>query len=192
MDRDELLERLRRVLDDESYERAQRDIESLDLAGGESHWLAEVIEAADRLSLPEVPAVLSQDLKNITAGDDLVAPYEAHLVSDTRIHRELAGVRGGNASEGWSLSYTSEVADLVVDVSKDKSGNLAVEGQMMAHGATASAYRASVAGPQEVTAEGDRLGRFDLGTLKPGSYDLTISNGLIAVTTVLELGDPGS
>lgn len=59
----------------------------------------------------------------------------------------------------------------------------------MAHGASASAYRASVTGPKTVSAEGDRLGRFDLGRLEPGRYDLTLSNGRIEMSAVLDLDE---
>ena len=186
MNRDELLRRLARILDDESLHQAVRDLERLDI-DDTTHWLTQIVEAAEALPLPEVPPVLSQDLKNLIAKDRLITAVEAQLVSDTRIDRQLAGVRGAETGEGWSLSFTSEVADLVIDVWPEPSGALAVEGQVMAHGATASAYRASVAGPKSVAVEGDRLGRFDLGQLDPGRYDLTVSNGRIQLSAVLDL-----
>ena len=190
MDRDELLNRLARVLDQDSLDRAARDLEAFENAGGDTHWLAQVVEAADRLPLPEVPAILTQDLKNLIADDHLTSVVEARLVSDTRIHRALAGVRGADATDGWSMSFTSETADLVVDVWPKGSGQLAVEGHVMAHGAATSAYRASAVGPHTVQAEGDRLGRFDLGVLPPGRYDLVVSNGLMELSAVLDLEDP--
>ena len=142
--------------------------------------------------MPEVPPVLTQDLKNLMGDTGLAAVYQAQLVSDTRIHREMAGVRGGDASEAWSLSFSSEVADVVVDVWPDESGLIAVEGHVMGHGAASSAYRASAVGPQSVEVEGDRLGRFDLGMLTRGRYELLISNGQVEVSAVLDLEDPST
>lgn len=188
MDREAMLEALARVLDAESLEKAKADLDSMELA--DSHWLAQVLQAAATLPLPEVPPVLTQDLKALMQTDDLIAAFDAHLVADSRSQHQLAGVRGTDQSQGWSLSFTSEIADLVIDVWPDPSGRFNVEGQVMAYGAAESAYRASVSGPQEVHADGDGLGRFELGVLEPGSYRLNVGNGRIELSAVLDLEEP--
>jgi len=183
--RDELLEILGGVLDEESFQRAKHDIDQLDLTD-DSHWLLQVLRAARALPLPEVPPVLSQDLKALM-GDALIAAFDAELVADTRTQRPLVGVRGAGLVDGWSLSFTSEVADLVVDVWPDSSGRFSVEGHVMAYGAAESAYRASATGPQDVEVEGDRLGRFQLGRLEPGRYDLKVFNGQVELTATIDI-----
>lgn len=188
MDRDTILEALAKVLDDETFAQAKAELDTMEIA--ESHWLAQVLQAALTVPMPQVPPVVTQDLKSLMRDDDLIAAFDAHLVADSRANAQLVGVRGADQSEGWSLSFTSEVADLVIDIWPDSTGRLSVEGQVMAYGAAESAYRAAVSGPQDAAADGDRLGRFELGALEPGSYNLKVGNGRIELSAILNLEEP--
>lgn len=187
MNRTELLARLAAVLDSEAFARAAQDIESL--AVGENHWLVRVLEAATDLPLPEVPEVVTQDLKALFPHEGLVLALEAILVSDSRQVSGLVGVRGAPVGQGWSLTYASEAADLVIDIWPAGEGQLEVEGQVMAYGAAESAYRASIRGSRSVDVEGDRLGRFLLGSLPPDRYRLTVGNNKVELTMDLDLTD---
>lgn len=189
MERDDLLRRLERLFGREAIEGVDADLDSI--AKGESlpRWLEDLVTAAEALPLPEVPAVVSQDLHRLFDQAELAESHTATMVRDSRSERDLVGVRGADGGEGWTLSYTSPVADVVIDVWPEPDGSRRVEGQVLGHGAFTSAYRAVVRGPVELSADGDRLGRFDLGGLDPARYTVDLSDGRIRLALDLDLSE---
>jgi len=191
MDRAEILRRLARVVREDTLAIVAAE---LDAPGGldePPRWLNALLEAAEYLPLPEVPPVVGQDLRRVFSGPALPERYRAVLVTDSRTDRRLVGVRGDAGTSGWSLSFTSEVADLVVDVWPAADGGYEVEGQVMPHAVKPSAYRVIARGPQTARAEGDRLGRFRLGKLVPGRYDLAAADGRIEISAAFNLDEGG-
>ncbi len=187
MDQQLLLQKLRRLLGPEGLETVGADMDALERDGRLPGWLLRLADAAEELPLPEVPPVVTQDLKRLFDGNALLESQHATLIRDSRYQRDLVGVRGTDAAEGWSMSYTSEMADVVLDLWPQADGTLSLEGQVMAHGAAESAYRAHVTGPVEATAHGDRLGRFRIDSLTPGSYTVVVGNGTIELSLDAEL-----
>lgn len=175
--RRELIDKLRRLLGPEGLEAAGVDVSALERGGRLPDWLEHLVQAAETLPLPEVPPVVSQDLHRIFDVVISVESERAVLVRDTRDQRALAGVRGSDTSEGWSMIYTSPSADVVLDVWPQPDGSLDVGGHVMAHRSAESAYRATLDGPTPARADGDRLGRFRVAPLEPGRYTMVIGNG---------------
>ena len=190
MNREEMLRRLARLLDPESFSEAIEDIDALEADGQLPHWLTQLAQAAETLPLPDVPAVVSQDLRQMFGEAALVEAYRATLIRDSRHHRPLVGVRGGTAADDWSMLYTSEAADVVIDIWPREDGNFDLEGHVMERRAADSAYRARVTGPVEVHVDGDRLGRFSVPSLLPGSYRIVVGNGEIELSFDADLGEP--
>lgn len=157
---------------------------------GERHWLEDVFEAAEFLPLPEVPPLVTRELKALARPAAALAIHEAELVRDTRIDRSLAGVRGGVHDSGWSLTYASEVADLLIDVWPLESGELALEGQLLPHAELAGAVRATAGGRTTETVGGDELGRFRFDALAADEYRLSVDDGVIAVVATVALRGP--
>ena len=190
MEREELVTKLRRLLGDEGLEEAVVDLAALERHSELPEWLARLARAAEALPLPEGPPVVTQDIKRLFDASSLIESQEATLVSDTRFQRDLVGVRGADGVEGWSMTYTSEMADVVLDVWPQDDGTVSLDGQVMAHGAAASAYRAKVNGPSSTSVSGDRLGRFHVESLLPGPYSVIVDNGRIELELRADLGDP--
>ncbi len=187
--RDEILERLERLVDAQTYAAIRRDLEAADAAGADASWLAQLLTAAQHLPLPEVPPVLRQELRDMFGERPLPTTHEAVVVFDSRETRDLAGVRGAPTTEGWSLTYTSPVVDVALDVWNEGT-SFDVEGHVMAHGEESAAYRAFAVGPTSHRVDGDALGRFRLTGLQTGTYQLQIGNSRFDVSMALDLGEP--
>lgn len=186
MDRETLLLRLGEQLSPEVLEDLRAYLESNDNAGPDDTWLHEVLRAIEALPLSQVPPVVSQDLRDLFDETALLHSHRAVLVTDTRRDRMFVGVRGNSPNDGWSLTYSCEVADILLDVWPAVSG-VDVEGQVMTHGGRALAYRASVDGPVTQHADSDQLGRFRFESLAEGSYDLVVSNRRVQIALPLVL-----
>ena len=183
----EILARLERVLGGEELAELEVELRAF-RSRGERHWIEDFLAAAEALPLPEVPPVLSRDLRSLIEGPKQLESHVAELVRDSRSDRALTGVRGGDSGGGWSLTYTSEVADLVIDAWPQTSGDIVVEGQLMPHGHLAGAVRAKTLGPPPTVVGGDELGRFRFEGLTPTRHELVVDDGLIELTAELELG----
>ena len=189
MKRQELERRLLRLLGQEGLDNAAVDLAALEDGQELPYWLSQLVIAADALPLPEVPPVVSQDLHHLFESETLVEPHSAVLVRDTRVEKQLVGARGADVAQGWSLTYTSPVADVVLDMWPQHESSIDVVGHVMGHGRTENAYRASLLGPTSVKADSDRLGRFRFQGVLPGSYTLVIDNRQIELTLEVELGE---
>lgn len=188
MNRRRLLARLERVLNPEAFSAVLRDLEAADTAGTHAHWLEEVLAAAEHLPLPDVPPVLSQELRGLFGERPLPTTHQGVVVFDSRETGELVGVRGAAVGEGWSLTYTSPVVDVALDI-WNEGPHFDVEGHVMAHGGEPAAYRAFAVGATSHRVDGDALGRFRLSGLLAGEYQLQIGNNRFEVSMSLDLGD---
>lgn len=192
MNRDELTARLLRLLGAEGLRKAQVDLASLEHEGQLPDWLAQLVAAADALPLPEVPAVVSQDLRRLYESGRLLERHSAVLVRDTRVDRQLAMARGADVAEGWSMTYTSPVADVVLDLWPRSDETIELVGHVMGHAKTDSAYRATLSGPAEFKVSSDRLGRFRIESVPPGQYEIVIGDGDVEVTLHAEFETSGT
>lgn len=186
MELERLFATLRDKLSEEELTALEDEI-SAARSRGERHWLEDILEVAEWLPLPEVPPVVSRVLHSLIEGPRALESHAAELVRDTRRDRSLAGVRGNAVSDDWSLTYTSEIADLVIDVWPQPTGEIAVEGQLLPHAGLAGAVRASVSGPTTVRVDGDELGRFRFDQLSEDPYRIAVDDGRIEVTAHLDL-----
>lgn len=189
MNRKDLDRRLLRLLGPDGLEAASVDLARLEDEGELPEWLRRLVVAAEELPLPEVPAMVSQDLRDIFNSGDLVEPHAGVLVRDTRVDKQLVGARGADVAEGWSMTYTSPVADVVLDVWPQRGEEVEVVGHVMGHGRSETAYRARLTGPVDVAVDTDRLGRFRLRGIAPGSYTLVIANRQVELTLEADLGE---
>ena len=177
MDRDELLEELDRRLSREAMASVRRELERCEVTG-EEFWLEKVLRASQTLPMPTVPPMVSQDLRDLFRNDVLISRHPAVMIYDSRT-AELTGVRGADTLEGWSLTYTSEVADIALDV-WPQHASLDIDGQVLSHGGELLVWRAEVRSTEtgEVTssADGDHLGCFSLRGVAPGAHELALRN----------------
>lgn len=188
MNDETLSRRLERLLGPEGM----RDVGIVESADGElilPDWLEQLASAAAGLPLADVPPVVTQDLLRVFEVAPPRGREQAVLVRDTRTAGQLAGVRGSEAAEGWSMIYTSAVADVVLDVWPKDDGTVEISGQVMEHRELGTAYRASATGPIEATVAGDRLGRFQLPAMPRGTYELVVGNGDIEVALTADVNE---
>lgn len=166
---------LRELLGDAVVDQLLQDSSNAEIFEGDPAWIEDLLEARRALPLPEVPAVVSQDLRDLFDQELLVARHEAVLVADSRTDRRLAGVRGEASADGWSLTFVCEAADILLDVWPGQD-TVRVEGQVMTHGTEQTAFRAKATGPTSADAHSDRLGRFRFPDLERGDYEFVLSN----------------
>lgn len=186
MERSELLRRLRRLIERGEAPEFDDELRAAVESGELPRWLEQVVRAGERLSLPEVPPALSQQLRRMMDPPVLAEHHELELVHDSRRERRLVGVRGPESVRGWTLWYASRRADLVVDVLPvGRTGRFALEGQVLLHddeGDDPVAFRTHLRGPVDVDAATDWLGRFELGTVPEGRYVLRANEGRVELT----------
>ena len=99
-----ILRRLEAVLDPTEFhyllERLSRTSPDDD-SDQESAWLGHVVAAATTLPLQALPSELSIRLRTMFPPRPAMRHFEAVLTNDSRIERELVGVRGAADRDGW-------------------------------------------------------------------------------------------
>jgi hypothetical protein len=162
-------------------------------------WLQGFLATARAFPAPAPPPIVRQNLRQhfvrwskaraaLRADPQLV---DATLLFDSRQDLALAGVRGGDeAEEAYHLAFTTDVADLVLDVRRIGEGQVRLDGQvLLGDPSSAPVFAASAAGPGFTarTIDGDELGRFTLPAVPVGRCRLEVSNGEIVLRAELDL-----
>ena len=162
-------------------------------------WIREFRATAQALPLHDPPPLVRQDLQQhflrwrqaravLQQGP---VELQAMLLFDSRRDAVMSSVRAAElADDAIHLAYTTDVADLVVDV--QRSGRrLRLDGQvLLADPGSAPIFEATISGPDfsARTVDGDGLGRFSLGDVPEMVRRLWVSNGEIAIVADLDLG----
>ena len=121
-------------------------------------WLQGFLVTARAFPAPEPPPIIRQNLRQhfvrwskaraaLRPDPHLV---DATLLFDSRQDLALAGVRGGDEPEdAYHLAFTSDVADLVVDVRRIGDGQVCLDGQVLLGDTSAApVFAAKAAGPE--------------------------------------------
>lgn len=177
-DRAKIMRRLETVLDPAEFEQLQR-------GEPEAAWLERLVTAAETLALPAVPSDVSIRLRTIFPVPPPARRAEAILTNDSRIERELVGVRGSGDSAGWTLTYETDLGDLLVDVWSDGATH-DIEAQLMSTGRQAE-FSLSLTGPAEFEQRSDRLGRATIEGVPAGIYVLMVKRPDVEITARLEV-----
>jgi hypothetical protein len=163
------------------------------------HWLQGFLATARAFPAPEPPPIIRQNLRQhfvrwskaqavMRAHPD---PVDANLLFDSRQDLALAGFRGGDQpDDAYHLAFTTDVADLVVDVRRITDGLVRLDGQVLpGDPAAAPVFAAEVIGPgfRVRTVDGDELGRFTLPEVPVGRCRLEVGNGETILRTELDL-----
>ena len=163
------------------------------------HWLQGFLATARAFPAPEPPPIIRQNLRQhfvrwrkaqvaLRAEPDVV---DAGLLFDSRQDLVQAGVRGGEETEGaYHLAFTTDVADLVIDVRRIGDGRLRLDGQVLpGDPAAAPVFTAEATAPgfRLRTVDGDELGRFTLPGVSAGRCRLEVSNGETMLRAELDL-----
>jgi hypothetical protein len=163
------------------------------------HWLQGFLATARAFPAPEPPPIIRQNLRQhfvrwskaqaaLRAHPDLV---DATLLFDSRQDVALAGFRGGEeAEDSYHLAFTTDVADLVIDVRRIADGQVRLDGQVLpGDPAAPPVFAAEATGPgfHVRTVDGDELGRFTLAEVPVGRCRLEAGNGETTLRAELDL-----
>jgi hypothetical protein len=162
-------------------------------------WLQGFLATARAFPAPEPPPIVRQNLGQhfvrwskaqaaLRADPQLV---HANLLFDSRQDLALAGFRSGDdADEAYHLAFTSDVADLVIDVRRIADRQVRLDGQvLLSDSAAAPVFAAEAVGPgfRVRTVDGDDLGRFTLPEVPAGHCRLELGNGETLLRAELDL-----
>jgi hypothetical protein len=162
-------------------------------------WLQGFLATAQAFPAPEPPPIIRQNLqqhfirwsKAQAALRARPAPVSATLLFDSRQDLALVGIRGGEeADDAYHLAFTTDVADLVIDVRRITAGRVRLDGQVLpGDPAAAPVFAAQATGPgfQLRTVDGDELGRFTLPDVPVGRCQLEVCNGETILRAELDL-----
>ena len=154
----------------------------------ESAWLERVVTAAATLPLPAVPSELSIRLRTLFPPQPPPRHFAAVLTNDSRFERELVGVRGGADNDGWTLTYDTELGDLLIDLWCNGDSH-DVEAQLMSTARHAE-FSLTLTGPAEFAQQSDRLGRASIENIPSGVYEVTVGRPDVEITARLEVPSP--
>jgi hypothetical protein len=169
---------------------------------GTVEWLRGFLATAGSLPLHQPPPIVRQSLRQYFARwaearavmDRQPRELAASVLFDSRQDLAVTGVRGAAPTgEAVHLAYTTESADLALDVWRLAGGRVRIDGQvLLADPGSAPVFEATVtgAGFTARAVDGDELGRFhlpDVPAARDGVLDLRVSNGEIAIVASLDL-----
>ena len=117
------------------------------------------------------------------------------LLFDSTKDRELVGTRSADLLDDVvHLAYSSEHADLVLDITRTSTGDLRIDGQVLPLDAGAEGLfesSLSLEGSQTRSVVCDSHGRFSFDDARPGPQQLRTGNGQISLVADLDLGELG-
>lgn len=178
-----------------------------ELARGDSEataslrWIAGFVESTRAMPLHQPPPIVRQGLQNYFARwsraratlDRPRLEFPASLLFDSRLDLATVGVRGADDTEGIvHLAYTTDRADLVLDVRPLGAGLVQLDGQvLLTQPSTAPIFEATALGPQGAlrTVDGDALGNFSLTGVPVDVTELRVSNGDLLIVAAVNLQD---
>jgi hypothetical protein len=191
-----------RLSEDRSEEARDRVAKASSATQVTVQWLRQFQRLARALPLYETPPVVKQRLQRhfllwSRARAELAqtaVEQTAVLLFDSRLDLAGAGVRGvGDYEDAAHLAYTSERADLVLDISRHSGGRVQIDGQVLPNGeGEAPVFEAMVSGPHGVerTVDGDELGRFCLPSVHEDATELRVTNGDFTIVAGIDLRGP--
>ena len=164
-----------------------------------AEWLEEVMDLARAMPLHTPPPIIQQNLRRYfdrwsqarAALDRPKLELRAVLLFDSRLDLAPVGVRGSTDADGSvHLAYTTDHADLVLDVTRVGAGLVRLDGQvLLTEEGQAPIFEAAVIGPSGVrrTIDGDALGRFSLTDVTEDADELQVTNGEVTILAELDL-----
>lgn len=156
---------------------------------GDLGWLDEILDAADVLSLPAVPADVSAKLHALWPEPGPVRTEQAALIHDSRSAGDLVGVRGVHRTAGWTALFTAPTADIAIDGTPSSEEVTTLSGQVLTRATTDGPYSVSITGTAEVASTHcDDVGQFQLGPVPNGTYTLTASTAEHAIAATIDVG----
>jgi hypothetical protein len=166
-------------------------------------WLQEFHQLARAMPLHRPPPLIRQNLSHYFARwsqaratlDRPRLELHASLLFDSRLDLAPVGVRGQNDVDGFvHLAYTTDHADIVLDVSRVGNGLVRLDGQVLLTDDTQDRiFEAAVTGPSGTrrTIDGDALGRFCLVDVPDDATELRVANGDLTIVLALDLRSEG-
>lgn len=187
MTRDELLLRLSLLVSEAELQQLSAEIAAL--PGDEAPaWLASLVRAADTLPLPHLPPVLASQLRAMFHGSEPNAAFDAQLVSDSRRSETLVGLRGEpDQSTGWTMHYTSDAGDLLVDAWERDDGRFDVDVQLLGPSEGLPACLVEWSGPVTGSAHSNEHGSAQIPGLPEGRYEIAAYNTALVIRAQLIL-----
>ncbi len=160
-------------------------------------WATGFRELAARVSLPVPPPTLRPRLEAVferwAAERARSAPLHIslRLVFDSRQDLVRAGVRAADPDDATvHLAYTSDEAEVVLDVERLTPATVRVRGQVLqTRSSSATGVVAEASGPRAVTSSprGDSLGRFELSRVPDDADELRLDDGEVVLVAALDL-----
>ncbi len=178
---------------------------SLQVAEGDSRvrgtvaWLQGFLELSRDFPLQEPPPIVRQRLRQHYARwsaayslrNQQVELVEATLLFDSREDLVLSGVRGDAVDlDVVHLAYTSDRADLVMDIKPLGDGLVRIDGQVLPVDETTDGiFEATLDGPGVSlrAVDGDESGSFSFDAASTTADRIVLSNGEMALTARIRL-----
>ena len=166
-------------------------------------WLRGFLATAGAMPLHEPPPIVRQSLSQHFARwrraraelESQPREVPVRLLFDSRQDLAPAGVRAGaDDGDAIHLAYSADDGDLLLDVYDLGNGQVRIDGQALPadpQGAPVFEARASGAGFEARTTDGDELGRFSLPAVPQARCRLSASNGVLTFVAEVETGPGG-
>ena len=162
-------------------------------------WLRGFHRAAAAIPLVDPPPIVGQRVRQYfrrwaRARDELArGPVEvvARILFDSRQDVALVDLRGDADADVSHLAFTSDPADVVLDVRRLGPGRVRIEGQVLPADGVERAYAVEATGPRMTPVHsvgGDRHGRFQLPELPDRVDRLRLDSGELVLLVQFDVG----
>lgn len=155
---------------------------------GDLGWLTRLLDAADELPMPDVPADLSASLHDLMPrrADTRIEP--AATIHDSRRDSVLVGARGEEQPEGWTAAFSAASADVLIDGEPTAEHETDLSGHVLVRGDGARPFTVRASGGRTVAVRTNSLGLFHLGSMPNGLYEMAASCPDFELRWTIEVG----
>jgi len=155
---------------------------------GDLSWLSELLDAAEQLPLPEVPASVSASLHDLMPSRRDLRMEDAASIHDSRRDTVLVGARGEQYADGWTAAFSAASADVLIDGEPITANQTDISGHVLVRGEDSRAFTVRATGDYNIAVRTDELGLFHLGSLPNGVYAMSARCHDFEVQWSIEVG----
>ncbi|NNC79159.1 MAG: hypothetical protein HKN94_03305 [Acidimicrobiales bacterium] len=182
------LDRLAQKFGDGDPDQLAHALRSRPTFQGDLTWLSQLLDAAEQLPMPDVPASVSASLHDLMPSRRDLRMEDAASIHDSRRDTVLVGARGEQHLDGWTAAFSAASADVLIDGDPTTADQTDISGHVLVRGDESRAFTVRATGDHNIAVRSNELGLFHLGSLPNGVYEMSARCPEFEVQWSIEVG----